>query len=130
MALPPIASSPHRAALATSDGRWAEDWVLVLLEATGWRLVSRNWRCPYGEIDLLMGKPGRLLLVEVKGRSRRGLDGWGAGALGFRKRLRLRRTWACWQAAHPQWAEAQLEWVAALVPLPPAVGSVRWFRLD
>jgi putative endonuclease len=123
-------SAARRSALAAADGRWAEDWVLGLLQATGWQLVARNWRCPYGEIDLLMGKPGRLLLVEVKGRSRRGPDGWGSGALGAPKRRRLERTWACWQAEHPEWSEATLEWVAALVPLPPVVGSVRWFRID
>ena len=114
----------------TLPGRWAEDWVLGLLEATGWCLVCRNWSCRWGELDLLMAKPGRLLLVEVKGRRRCGPDGWGVSALGARKRMRLARAWACWQADHPEWAEAQLEWVAALVPLPPAVGAVRWFRLD
>jgi len=123
-------SLTRRRAVAGADGRWAEDWVLGLLEASGWQLVVRNWRCPYGEIDLLMGKPGRLLLVEVKGRRRRGPDGWGVGALGPPKRRRLGRAWACWQAEHPSWAEARLEWVAALVPLPPVVGAVRWFRLD
>lgn len=111
-------------------GTWAEDWVLGLLEATGWCLVSRNWRCRWGELDLLLAKPGRLLLVEVKGRARAGPDGWGVGALGAAKRQRLGRAWLSWQADHPEWSGAQLEWVAALVPLPPAVGPVRWFRLE
>ncbi|MCP9850492.1 YraN family protein [Cyanobium sp. Morenito 9A2] len=112
------------------SGAWAEDWALGQLEAAGWRLVSRNWRCRWGELDLLVAKPGRLLLVEVKGRSRAGADGWGAAALGFSKRQRLLRAWLCWQADHPEWSGAQLEWVAALVPLPPALGPVRWFRLE
>jgi putative endonuclease len=78
----------------------------------------------------MLAKPGRLLLVEVKGRRRCGPDGWGIGALGPRKRQRLARTWACWQAAHPRWSDWPLEVVCALVPLPPAREPVRWLRLD
>ena len=61
----------------TLQGSWAEQRALRLLQQRGWQLVVRNWRCRWGEIDLLVEKPGRLLLVEVKGRRRCGPDGWG-----------------------------------------------------
>jgi putative endonuclease len=41
----------------------------------------------------------------------------------------LERAWACWLAAHGEWAEQPVEQVAALVPLPPLRGAVRWIRL-
>jgi len=111
------------------QGSWAEQRALRLLHGRGWRLVSRNWRCRWGELDLVVAKPNRLLLVEVKGRRPGGRDGDGRAALRAQKRKRLERAWACWLAAHPQWGAVPVELVAALVPLPPARGNVRWVRL-
>jgi putative endonuclease len=110
-------------------GAWAERRALDLLRRRGWRLLSRNWRCRWGELDLVLAKPGRLLLVEVKGRAASSRDGAGVAALGAVKRRRLRRAWSCWLAAHPQLGHLPVEQVAALVPLPPSRGRVRWIRL-
>lgn len=117
------------ATLHQRQGRWAEQRALRLLQSRGWRLVSRNWHCRWGELDLVLSKPGRLLLVEVKGRGARQRDGDGLAALHRAKRRRLERAWACWQVAHPHLAERPMELVAALVPLPPRRAPVRWVRL-
>ncbi len=109
-------------------GGWAEQRALRLLREHGWRLLDRNWRCRWGELDLVLAKPNRLLVVEVKGR-RSGADGWGVAALGARKRQRLNLAFACWQAAHAERAGDPAELVYALVPLPPARGPVRWIRV-
>ena len=109
-------------------GGWAEQRALRLLRQRGWRLLDRNWRCRWGELDLVLAKKQRLLVVEVKGR-RSGADGWGVAALGARKRQRLDRAFACWQAAHADRAGDAAELVYALVPLPPARGPVRWIRV-
>ena len=116
------------ATAAQRSGRWAEQRALRLLQGRGWRLLSRQWHCRWGELDLILLKPGRLLLGEVKGRRRCGADGWGLAALDGRKRRRLDRAYRCWLAAHPTHAACTLELVCALVPLPPARGSVRWLR--
>jgi putative endonuclease len=109
-------------------GGWAEQRALRLLCSRGWQLRARNWRCRWGELDLLLEKPDRLLLVEVKGR-RSGVDGWGAAALQRGKRRRLERAWQCWLAEHPQEAQRAVELVYALVPLPPRRGPIRWIRV-
>jgi len=44
------------------------------LEAAGYRLVGRNYRCPLGEVDLVAEEGDCLVFVEV--RTRRG-DLWG-----------------------------------------------------
>lgn len=111
-------------------GAWAEQHVQRLLESRGWRLLARNWRCRWGELDLVMHKPGRLLLVEVKGRAAGGRDGAGRAALQAGKRRRLQRAWGCWLAANPCWGCHSVELVAALVALPPARRPVRWLRLE
>jgi putative endonuclease len=112
------------------QGRWAEQRALRLLQNQGWRLITRNWRCRWGELDLVCEKPGRLMLVEVKGRRPGSRDGAGTTALRGAQRLRLRRAWACWLVDHPERAAWPVEFVAALVPLPPAAGGVRWLRLE
>ncbi|WP_216902842.1 YraN family protein [Synechococcus sp. CCY 9618] len=114
---------------AQRQGAWAEQRVLRLLRLRGWQLLERNWRCRWGELDLVVQKPGRLLLVEVKGRRPGNRDGWGTAALRRPKRRRLARAWSCWLADHPRWERTPVEQVAALVPLPPSTAPVRWIRL-
>lgn len=118
---------------ARRQGDWAEQRALRLLRGRGWRLLARQWRCRWGELDLVLAKPGlpgRILVVEVKARRRCGPDGWGRAALDRRKRRRLQQSWQCWLLSQPQWAEAAVELVLALVPLPPVRAPVRWIRLE
>lgn len=53
-----------RAALGSAGERLAARW----LEARGYRVVARNWRCPYGELDIIAEEQGELVFVEVKTR--------------------------------------------------------------
>lgn len=111
------------------QGDWAEQRALRLLLQRGWRLLDRQWRCRWGELDLVLAKGERLLLVEVKARRSGALDGGGLAALRPGKLQRLERSWDCWLAAHPHWQRSPVEMVAALVPLPPTQQPVRWIRL-
>ena len=49
-------------------GGWAEEAALRYLLAKGYRLVARNRRTPFGEIDLWMEEGGTPVFVEVKQR--------------------------------------------------------------
>ena len=109
-------------------GNWAEQRAMRLLQAAGWQLLERQWHCRWGELDLLLYKPQRLLLVEVKSRRRCGLDGWGIASFTAAKRSRLAAAYRCWLAAHPGYYRCGVELVLALVPLPPARERVRWIR--
>lgn len=55
----------------TRLGRSGESLAATTLEARGLRILVRNWRCSYGEIDLIAEDRGELVFVEVK--TRRGL---------------------------------------------------------
>jgi putative endonuclease len=53
-------------------------------------LIARNWRCPLGEIDLVVRRGRLLVFCEVKARTSLG-HGAGYEAVGWSKRRRLRR---------------------------------------
>jgi putative endonuclease len=57
----------------TTLGRAAESLALGHLERAGLQLLTRNYRCHGGEIDLVLLEPDAavLVLVEVRSRSRR-----------------------------------------------------------
>ena len=49
-------------------GNWGEGVAAVQLEAKGYTIVARNWRCAAGEIDLVARDGETLVFVEVKTR--------------------------------------------------------------
>lgn len=65
------------------------------LIARGFRLVERNWRCRYGELDLIMRDGNTLVAVEVKTRSGAGF-GSPLEAITARKAARVRRLLLEW----------------------------------
>jgi putative endonuclease len=62
-------------------------------------VLARNWRCPTGEIDLVVAGVGHVVVVEVK--TRRGeAFGHPFEAIDARKRARLWRLAIAWTAAN------------------------------
>jgi len=51
-------------------GQAAESRAEAFLKTQGLTLVARNWRCRFGEIDLVMQDGATLVFVEVRLRSR------------------------------------------------------------
>jgi putative endonuclease len=54
-------------------GQWGESVAATYLEAQGYEIVGRNWRCARGEIDLIARAGDVLVFVEVKTRRGRTL---------------------------------------------------------
>ncbi|HEX5339909.1 MAG TPA: YraN family protein [Gammaproteobacteria bacterium] len=69
-------------------GSQAEDQALAELERCGLRLVQRNYRCPQGELDLVMEDGDSLVIVEVRYRRERGF-GSAAETVGAGKQHKL-----------------------------------------
>lgn len=55
----------RRAAL----GRWGEDAAATYLQGLGCTVLARNWRSPYGEIDLIVQQAAAIVFIEVKTRA-------------------------------------------------------------
>ena len=50
-------------------GGWGEELAARFLEERGWQILARNWRCRYGEVDLIASDGRYLAFVEVKLRN-------------------------------------------------------------
>jgi putative endonuclease len=76
-------------------GRDGEDAAAEYLTQRGLRVVVRNWRCRYGELDIIAREGAVLVFCEVK--TRRG-TGFGAPleAITAAKLSRIRRLVALW----------------------------------
>ncbi|MCS7206628.1 MAG: YraN family protein [Dehalococcoidia bacterium] len=78
---------PPRLAL----GQRSEHLARRFLEAQGWSTYARNYRTPWGEIDLVMWDGAVLVLVEVRARRSRAF-GSPEESLTHRKRMHLLRS--------------------------------------
>ena len=54
-----------------SIGQWGEQVAADYLVSHGYRIVDRNFRTPFGEIDLIVERYGLTIFVEVKTRTTR-----------------------------------------------------------
>jgi putative endonuclease len=80
-----------------------EDAVAAWYEARGYVVVSRNWRCRDGELDIVARDGDTLVFCEVK--TRRGLGfGHPAEAVTRIKQRRLRTLAQRWLATHDEHA--------------------------
>lgn len=72
-------------------GRAGEEYAAGVLAGMGYRILGRNVRSRYGEVDIVAEKGGVLCFVEVKTR-RRGAQVSGAAAVGTAKQRKILKT--------------------------------------
>ena len=81
-------------------GRLGEDYACQWLRQRNWRILARNWRSRFGELDIIALDPEAILVfVEVKTR-RTGRFGSPEQAVGPRKQTHLRRAAVQWLISH------------------------------
>ena len=81
------------------------------LAALGLRILARNWRCRYGELDVIAADPttNTVVFIEVKTRTGDGFGGL-AQAVTEPKARRLRRLAAMWLATQEQrWTAVRID---------------------
>lgn len=81
-------------------GALGERWVRERLERQGVDILAANWRCQWGEIDLIAANASVIAFIEVKTRRS---DGFGAPkeAVNYAKRQRLVHSAQQWLMEHP-----------------------------
>jgi len=81
-------------------GRLGEDYACQWLLQRNWKILARNWRSRFGELDIIALDPESILVfVEVKTR-RTGRFGSPEQAVGPRKQTHLRRAAVQWLISH------------------------------
>src|SRR5215210_9318261 len=92
--MPAARPRPERVA-AFRAGLSAESRAAFLLLCKGYRIVARRWKCPVGEVDLIVRRGRLLVFVEVKARDQ--LDD-AAEALTVRQQRRIAAAAGAWLA--------------------------------
>lgn len=84
----------------TQLGLAAEEAVAQHLTQAGFRVLDRNWRRPWGELDIIADKQGVVHFIEVKA-SRRQVAGFDPFLRADgRKMHKVKRTALTWLSAH------------------------------
>ena len=84
---------------AQETGRLGEREAARYLRRLGYKLIDLNYRCRYGEIDIVAQDGGTVVFVEVKLRRDRAFAD-AAQAVGPSKQEKLRKTALLWLSEH------------------------------
>jgi len=97
-------------------GAAAEDAANAFLIAEGLKLLARNARYPFGEIDLVMLHASTLVFVEVRFRRSSNFGG-AAVSVDAAKRRKIARAAQAWLSSHKQFSNSACRFdVVAVTP--------------
>lgn len=98
-------------------GDRGEALVAAWLHQEGWSIIAQQWRCRWGELDIVACSTSQrcLAFVEVKTRQRGSLDREGRLAITLQKQRKLWRTAEKFLSQHPQYSEFPCRFDVALV---------------
>ncbi len=105
--------------LRRSIGRLGEISAADYLEKNGYSIYARNWRSPYGEVDLIAIQDGAFVFVEVKTRSSTSL-GPPEISITPRKAQHMREAAECYFQLHP---EVTADWRIDLITVQLTGGN-------
>jgi len=108
-------------------GQAAEALAARHLATQGLQPVARNFRCRFGELDLVMLQGGVLVVVEVRSR-RRTAVATPAATVGWRKQRRLVGATRYFLLRHRQYADWPVRFDVVEVIGELAAPTLRWNR--
>lgn len=97
-------------------GQVGEQFLRQWLATQAWQILSQNWHCSWGELDLVAQTPtGIVVFIEVKTRQHSGLDQGGLLAITPTKQRKIIRTAELFLEHYPHYAELPCRFDVALV---------------
>jgi putative endonuclease len=109
------------------NGHAAETAACHHLETQGLRLIERNYRSPFGEIDLIMQDGEALVFVEVRQR-RSAAYGTPAETVGARKQSKLRATAEHYLQRHPHQSQNPCRFDIVAITDDRSAANIEWLR--
>jgi putative endonuclease len=116
-------------------GRMGEQIACDFLVRKGFRIIERNYRKPWGEIDIIAEKGGSVRFVEVKAVSRerlpdvsREMDYRPEEMVDRRKLRKLARTAALYMEVHKDSREFQIDVVGVIMVMTSRTARCRLFE--
>ncbi len=111
-----MTTSPKARLSRIEIGALGEQLAVEHLQGLGLRIVARNWRCRYGELDVIAAEGADILVfVEVKTRT---MDCFGgvAEAVTPQKVRRIRRLAGLWLAGQDSsWSQIRIDVVGVRI---------------
>ena len=96
-------------------GRWGEEQAAEYLRRKGFRVTDINWKCRFGEIDLIAEDGVYLCFVEVKLR-KTAAYGSAAAFVDWRKQQRLRTAAELYLAGRPTGLQPRFDVIEIYAP--------------
>ena len=96
-------------------GRWGEDQAAEYLRRKGFRVTEFNWKCRFGEIDLIAEDGVYLCFVEVKLR-KTAAYGSAAAFVDWHKQQRLRTAAELYLAGRPTGLQPRFDVIEIYAP--------------
>jgi putative endonuclease len=105
-----MTTSPKAHLSRNEIGAHGEQLAVEHLQGLGLRILARNWRCRYGELDVIAAEGAdTLVFVEVKTRTGDGFGGV-AEAVTPQKVRRIRRLAGLWLAGQESgWSQIRID---------------------
>ena len=96
-------------------GRWGEEQAAGLLRGKGFQIIEANWKCRFGELDLIAEDGAYLCVGEVKLRKNDAYGSPGA-AVDWRKQEKLRAAAEVYLVQHPTKLQPRFDVVEIYAP--------------
>lgn len=81
-------------------GQLGEKIAVQHLQHLGWQILAQNWRCPYGEIDIIAQDTDTIVFVEVRTRRGKNAHDFALESISPKKQARLRQLVEFYQTEH------------------------------
>lgn len=104
-------------------GRMGEQLLRRTLQQKGVEIIASNWRCAYGEIDLIVGTEEEIVFIEVKTR-RSPRFAEARESVNRHKQQCILQSAQCWLLEHPA-EERQPRFDVAEIYAPQGVHTLR-----
>lgn len=111
--------------ITQEKGRIAEENALAYLKAQGLKLITQNYRCRLGEIDLIMRDKDVLVFIEVRSRISTQFGG-GIASVTYTKRQKIIKAATLYMLEHQKYDQFALRF--DVISIDGKSASINWIK--